>query len=1209
MKILLICFLIFSSVFAAPQKSNAVIGTVVLLVIGAQKAMNEMSPDFEQYCYFDLSYFFKAVIGGGPYEESVWCSAQTATLAGSVGGVYLATFIATKQYLLSIETPPFVASALAELAALGAGTASALEIMGAWLLASTLGADYIRICQDDPDNDRSESSPFPYTNKQIKNMHYYVTGNDPNNNFIASKSNKICVESVDGPRVFQQWVKKNECFGYKGIRYCAYALKGESGILCVRTSSTCPCRIPLGHASETMPSLQPAQGKPGIDQDTGQFDMGSFATSNGFLAHCRMIRAGDSWGNEIKIDNNIIDQACKDMKGSSKNPGAFSMTAPAAECIIGTLRNLFEKNIPLQDGFMEVDEVTTDMLSRISADKNIIRKVFANMQSYKSTGVISNIGDGNTTTKLRDISDINEIIKYDVQYINMVKMLRAMKSDNYSNIASADRPSLTDEYKDKLAGITDSGFSVSAVTDDNFAQFYESLGTDMVAIGSALTALEAFEDETIQSSISNFKQTVYGRFQSYFKAFIITCLILYVMILGFRLLTGTLEVKIKEIFNQFVSIGIVVYFTLGSGWKDYGINLLMNASSAVAELMMEVVYLEDKDGCARHPKYFKVNQNKLDAQQGLTSAASIRYMETGDSSELGSSGSAMMALIDSGFCVAQGGLGRLFFMQDPITHIRTFYCRRGEFWPSPNYEVPFLPVRVSGDLLTKLHSVIDGYGDRSYLPVRCINSNEQLISCRDSNCNVGEVGSQAGSQPFYATLKTIRNIDMLVCESVGVEEMYVADGYHIEDLMALGYLPDREYYTMSNGIIATGFYVGRANGKYRYPFSSDGLNPFNDRLDRILLKRVTDQYRSEQNLTRGKYPVYKTDAGSYRDNGYLGLFDTLDCKIEKYINVNSEGLPKVIITAIKLAFSSLIGFMSSIIILTHTAMLITVVIKIAQNYIVGMMYLILYIYVSPIAIPCCLFAFTQGIYDQWKKGLMSYIIYPPSTFLLIVIVMKIGDAIMYSADNPGYDASTLFNADGTISDTCVSHEGSGPVTETDELTIKDIKDTPYACIMHVMAESKSSSAAAISFFALWMLPVLPFALIAVAFVAASTFSETEFYYAVFLKSLMVLISMSISLELIDKFESSLQSMLGGGGLDIKGGIGKMSSISPGKIASTVASGVMGAANVGKNMVESTGRKAANAFKKGDHEAGEKATRDEDEKNTSNLPSGDGKRDK
>lgn len=1183
MKILLILILSINLLLSSTKKSNAV-GVPyygLFLMILAQEAMNAMSDDFDNYCYFDVSYLLKPVLGsGGPSEESWFCFGNVTVLAlgmwASYTAAYNTTYTLTKAALIAAEWTETAASTAAsvvgEVAGVAAAEAAGLIVMSAWLAAAEASYDDLRVCYDTPPDGSSDgknsTAPFAYTTAQIRKMYYYVNGYYPTNEYVADKDGKICIESTSGAKDFQVWLKKNECVSYDGVTFCAYALKGESSVLCVRTSSTCPCRFPLGKGSENIPQIQ-ASSSGGISYDatTGQFDMGDVSYSN-FLTHCRMVSSTDAFSTDLTITNNIIDQACKDGKGSSKSTGVFSLTAPAAECLIGTFRNLFEKKIPLDANYVNVDETTSALLEQIAADEAILSNVLSVMIRYKSSSLMSSI----STTTSFDIEDINSVIANDATYTEMVTMLKAMKSNDYSSISSSKQLTLSSQYSDKLSGITSSGFLISSVTTENAVSFYNNMILDINAVNAALLALQNYETDVSQSSVSDVTQTVYGRFQSYFKALIITGVIAYVMIFGFKMINGSgeEEFKVSKIMQHFISIGIVVYFAIGNGWRDYGINILMNASAGVADLMMEVVYLQQKDGCARSAKYFSVDSSLASYPQ-LTTAQARQYITTSDSNN--SLGSANMALIDSEFCESVGGTGKLFFFESSDDEF-SYYCLRGPFLPSPNYEIPFLPVYATNSTLVnnieeglQEAGIISSYS-YNYLPVRCIDEDEQLMRCDTSACK--SVGANYPGPPLFAHVDSIGNVDFLICTHDSVtDEMYVADGYHVDDLMAIGYLDSTVAYpTLANGIIGTGFYVGRSNGKYRYPFSSDGTNAFSDRLERRAIKAYVDNYRSELNLNKGTYPIYKTDAGSYRDNSYLSVFDALDCKIEKYISANTYGIPSVIITAIKVAFSSLIGFMIAIVVLTHTAMLIVVCLKVAQNYIVGMMYLVLYIYISPVTIPCLLFDITTPVWHAWKKGLMSYIIYPPSTFILIVLVMKITDTIMYTSSDGSYDYSTLFNSDGTISDSCqAATDGSS------SFTIENLKNTPYACIVHKM-EGQGSSAA-IAFFAVWICPVVPVSLIIGSFALAgmvSTFSETQFYYTMFLKSLMVLISMSISMELIDKFEGTLKSMLGGGDLGVKGGLGNLSStVNPMKIAKTTASGAKGLADAGRNVVEAAGR--------------------------------------
>ena len=1193
---------------------------VLLVIEGAKETMNNR-PDYEKYCSFDISSIFKAITGSGSKAENTLCTTNIMILYVATQVAYNAAAIAMKTGLEAVGTPSIVAAAAGEVAGYAAAYLAAMTQLGtSYELALKANSNY-RVCRDDPDNNKNVNGPIAYTDKQIKAIYNYHKDRNPTKEELKEAQSKLCIElnygtasDPDSAKGTMKWLGKGECFMGThcdgslacplGTQFCAYALNGDKGVLCARLSSTCPCRIPLNKGLEELPSasIDSIQGGYTTNDDGSLkfsgldgLDEKGFNDPN-FLYHCRLMRSDTAWASDLFVKNDIVDPACKDLKGSSKNKGSFSVTAPAAECIIGTFRNLFEKSILRDPSLISMSDDDILKLNNIDYDIAVLGTLVNKMISFRNNGFSyeSVLGKNTVNTELANnvISTSNS--SYDIE----VRLaLRGLKTGSYDSIVTK-RVKMRDVYKTKTDAITSDGFLRTSQFDDDadFKVYYAQTLADIKAVNGILTVLQDARNDVRTKSISDVTAlTPYGYFQSYFKSLIVTCMVMYVMIIGWKVLNGSYSLKVSEIIKQFFTIMMVVYFAIGDGWKNYGINVLMNTSTGVAKIVIDIMFNEaaentskiPDDGCISSPYFFELKTFESDAakwcKSGETNSACLTlvrdYIVRGTMASGSSASIAMIGNSLTTYCKGKQGSGDVLFYNFPSLGLGKYkyYCPRSDYWPRPNYEFPFVPIDVPSYLMTDFRTNSGKtFYNESYLPLRCTDGDRKLLFCNDAECS--KVTASSGLFPLYAKKKKIGINYFLVCNNdYYTGEMYTADGYHYEDLMNLGYLEDlssskRAYATALNGIIKTAYYVVKKNGTMYAPISDGESNAFQDRIWRYRNKQNTDINRTTHNFTYAKYPILVTDAGGIRDMSFLSLFDTLDCKIGKHLKASDTNIPEIIITAIKITFSSLVGFLSGVAVLLMTASIVLVCVKVAQNYIIGMMYLLIYIYVSPVTIPCCLFARTEGVYKKWKEGLLSYVIGPPVTFLTIVFITRVVDIIMYSSSSSSYDYSKLFDGDGNVSSNCIS--GNWNIGKK-SFTVDDINNTPYACLLHKMSEGNGAKAAAAMFFMMFIMPAIgpTTALlggltmaIGATMVLADTVSNASIYYALFMKSIVVLITMNVMISMTDKFEGAIGSIFGGVEAS-KYGIGNVSSIAnAGNIASKFKGGLQAAGKISRGVL-------------------------------------------
>lgn len=126
--------------------------------------------------------------------------------------------------------------------------------------------------------------------------------------------------------------------------------------------------------------------------------------------------------------------------------------------------------------------------------------------------------------------------------------------------------------------------------------------------------------------------------------------------------------------------------------------------------------------------------------------------------------------------------------------------------------------------------------------------------------------------------------------------------------------------------------------------------------------------------------------------GYLRIFDTLDCKIARALgygpDVSTPNLAKMIFSGILTGGLGITFFFAAF---TYGFMLISIAMRAIHITIISIMGIILLIYVSPITITCALFERTKGIFENWWKQMLGFILQPMIVFAYIGLMLTVFD--------------------------------------------------------------------------------------------------------------------------------------------------------------------------------------------------------------------------
>lgn len=125
---------------------------------------------------------------------------------------------------------------------------------------------------------------------------------------------------------------------------------------------------------------------------------------------------------------------------------------------------------------------------------------------------------------------------------------------------------------------------------------------------------------------------------------------------------------------------------------------------------------------------------------------------------------------------------------------------------------------------------------------------------------------------------------------------------------------------------------------------------------------------------------------------YLRIWDTLDCKIARAIgygpNVSTPNLLKMIFAGF---ISGSLGIMFFFAAFAYGIMLFSIALRAVHITIMSIMGVILLIYVSPLTITCALFERTKGIFENWWKQMLGFILQPMILFAYLGLMLTVFD--------------------------------------------------------------------------------------------------------------------------------------------------------------------------------------------------------------------------
>lgn len=140
----------------------------------------------------------------------------------------------------------------------------------------------------------------------------------------------------------------------------------------------------------------------------------------------------------------------------------------------------------------------------------------------------------------------------------------------------------------------------------------------------------------------------------------------------------------------------------------------------------------------------------------------------------------------------------------------------------------------------------------------------------------------------------------------------------------------------------------------------------------------------------------KYDSPAYRiGKEYLGIWDTLDCKIAVALGYSlNASVPNLIMMILGGLLTGGLGIIFFVATLIFAFYLIALTIRALHIFLMSAVSIVIMIYISPITITASLFKRTESIFKNWRTNLVSFILQPVILFAYLGILITIFDKVI-----------------------------------------------------------------------------------------------------------------------------------------------------------------------------------------------------------------------
>ena len=493
----------------------------------------------------------------------------------------------------------------------------------------------------------------------------------------------------------------------------------------------------------------------------------------------------------------------------------------------------------------------------------------------------------------------------------------------------------------------------------------------------------------------------------------------------------------------FVDIAIVYYFAMGNAWRDYFFNMILSASKGLGQFAMEVTAdyeVRTGDKCNFMDAFYipKSTTEKCNFPNMSISSSQDRYAQK---------------IVH-------------YSLKDKKPRIG---CMRGPFIPRPNYEAVYIPVEYTG--------VSSDYDltQTQYLQVYCFDTNDS-------------------TKRIAATLAT-NQITGKATKWMCPKGYTMEDGYRASELTSLGISDLSNVKSDTYGVVNTSINILDSDGNIINVVKGI-TNPELQILtstQKYSRKKILESVRAHNNIEYRQYPIIQK-YGVNRNMDYVGMFDTLDCKVMRYLGYNANNSDDIL--SIKFLIGALwsgpLGIAIAILTLFIGFLFISMVGRVVQGYLVSIGAITILLYLSPMVMPCMLFPETKGYYNTWLDKIKQYATGIPVSLLTIGIMVILTDYIFYGSPAE-YDYYSVFKDDGTVNTSC---------------GLIDPANAPLICLFNIMGNAVSSTSC--------------------VFGSCVSIGNNFCKYlgVLILKSLRAIVMLNVIMDSLGKIEDFIGSMLG-----------------------------------------------------------------------------------
>lgn len=292
---------------------------------------------------------------------------------------------------------------------------------------------------------------------------------------------------------------------------------------------------------------------------------------------------------------------------------------------------------------------------------------------------------------------------------------------------------------------------------------------------------------------------------------------------------------------------------------------------------------------------------------------------------------------------------------------------------------------------------------------RCLVDHEERGVDISGHCPGGylyEEGDSVFEQSFFERFQETINIVIRIALTLAITF------YGVKILIASGEIKKKDMMML---IVKIALVMYFATGSAWKDVFFDGVYRASDFFSTLVFKIQIPEYEDERDGCQFGRVYTSIEAGSERSTiasgypegkEYLAIWDTLDCKLARYLGFG-HNFEVASIASIFVA-GWLIGPIGTYIVsifFVFTFLIISVVIRAVHIFLASTVAIILLIFISPITIACIMTEKTKDIFTSWLKQLISFALQPMILCIYLAILVSILDVSLkgrasYEGDAP-----------------------------------------------------------------------------------------------------------------------------------------------------------------------------------------------------------------